>query len=86
MYVDKYINMCMPLAMCEKVLIFKLIFSMSTPFMSATFSPKFGARSLVMCFCEDSKNFKVTRANTLYTGKQKSVQIECVSLSLAGAL
>ena len=51
MYVDKNINMCMPLAMCEKVLIFKLILNMSTPFMSTTFSPKFGARGLVMCFC-----------------------------------
>ena len=33
MYVDKYINMCMPLAKCDKILIFKLIFGMSDPLM-----------------------------------------------------
>ena len=48
MYVDKYVNMCMPLTMCDKILIFKLILGMSTPSMSAAFSPKFGARGLVM--------------------------------------
>ena len=83
MYVDKYINMCMPLAMCEKVLIFKLIFSMSTPSMSATFL----ALGVWLCASvRTAKTCKVTKANTPNTGKQKSVQIECVSLSLAGAL
>ena len=48
MYVDKYVNMCMPLTMCDKILIFKLILGMSTTPMSAAFSPKIGARSLVM--------------------------------------
>ena len=86
MYVDKYINMCMTLALCEKVLTFKLIFCMSTPLCQQLFHPSLALGVWLCASVRTAKTCKVTKANTPNTGKQKSVQIECVSLSLAGDL
>ena len=86
MYVDKYINMCMSLAMCEKVLISKVIFSMSTPLCQQLFHSSLALDVWLCASVRTTKTCKVTKANTPNIGKQKSVQIEDVSLSLAGAL
>ena len=86
MYVDKYINMCMPLAQYDKVLIFKLIFEMSDPLMSASFHSSLALEVWLCDSVRTAKTCTVAKAKTTHTGKQNSVQIECVLFSLAGAL
>ena len=76
----------MPLVKCEKVLIFSLIFSMSKPLYQQLFNPSLALGDWLYASVKTAKTCKVTSGQYSQHWQAKSVQIECVSLSLTGAL